>query len=704
MSQDTHDQDHHRFGQDDDGDEGPSPPSYEEAISQDLSSADPVPNSRTIDDPLQGSEQGTPASSFALPSAPTPAQVQQPSAPPAPPSSNPDSATGIESAPNHDDTHSAHQQSHPHPSHFGHRQGPFSSQHHDPLGQFQDPFMRHRHHQHPLAHPQLHQGPYKHPSFPYGPGPSGSSSSSPSSFPFATSPPSTSEASGEAAGTAPASHSTSESSFSEPGNFGGMPRPPSSFPSFPPFPGFPPSPFGGPTPPFPGFGRGPLPEGGIPGFVPGMGPGPIGRMMGPMPVFPPPGMHAGFIGSMPTASPHLPATSGADQTSHIPTGGSSGSSSIDAMVPPAPPRPPAPAPPVPPMPTKLETEGQKAIPTAPPASEAPPISAFPGIPPLSMLSTAGSSSSAGNEGSSVGGSGSNRFAHRRGDSNHLPTASAETSAFSAASVTGPGFGYPPLVPTEPLGALSAAQTSTAGLVKAQDISQALIKRKAQGVIESQDALLEDPFQLYRFFVAHNDKPSMHVLITGSHVEKRTSEKKKPDGTTQTVQQKVKVHDFKIDFDLTPYINASGTITTLPDPQSGKRPTLREVMEEHVEDENPFKKLYMPKKINWDYEDLTRAITHAIRSVNYRYMIEISYPVTNHMVQVKSSSPLATFVESSWATSLFVSCFGFVFYPVRAMVNRVKDKTIQSEFDMTITTREFFLHNYWSIIDQVKYKS
>ena len=61
-----------------------------------------------------------------------------------------------------------------------------------------------------------------------------------------------------------------------------------------------------------------------------------------------------------------------------------------------------------------------------------------------------------------------------------------------------------------------------------------------------------------------------------------------------MQQKVKVHDFKMDFDLTPFINASGTLSTLPDPQSGKRLTLREVMEEHVEDENPFKELYMPK--------------------------------------------------------------------------------------------------------------
>ena len=89
-------------------------------------------------------------------------------------------------------------------------------------------------------------------------------------------------------------------------------------------------------------------------------------------------------------------------------------------------------------------------------------------------------------------------------------------------------------------------------------------------------------------------PLFYFYNIGTHVEKRTTEKTKSDGTVQTVQQKVKINDFKMDFDLTPFISASGTILTLPEPQSGKRPTLREVMEEHVQDENPFKELYMPK--------------------------------------------------------------------------------------------------------------
>ncbi|KAF9289149.1 hypothetical protein BGZ68_009932 [Mortierella alpina] len=241
------------------------------------------------------------------------------------------------------------------------------------------------------------------------------------------------------------------------------------------------------------------------------------------------------------------------------------------------------------------------------------------------------------------------------------------------------------------------------LLNAQEVSIATFTRSKRGV-ESQDALLDDPYQLYRFFVAHNDRPSMHVLITGSHMEKQKTEERNSDGTSAAVEHKVKVNDFKMDFDLSPYISPAGTIMTLPDPKTGNKPTLREVMEEHVEEENPFKELHMEKRVNWDYEDLTRAITQAIRSVNYRYTIEISYPIFNNKVVVHSSSPLATFMRSAWTKALCViSVVGIAMYPLREMYKKVKDKSLQSEFQMTISTREFYMANYWNIVDQVQYK-
>ncbi|KAG9326830.1 hypothetical protein KVV02_005492 [Mortierella alpina] len=282
------------------------------------------------------------------------------------------------------------------------------------------------------------------------------------------------------------------------------------------------------------------------------------------------------------------------------------------------------------------------------------------------------------------------------------TISSGTEAVGAGASTLPTipfFGMPANSPPVPLSGIPSAPA----LLNAQEVSIATFTRSKRGV-ESKDALLDDPYQLYRFFVAHNDRPSMHVLITGSHMEKQRTEERNSDGTSAAVEHKVKVNDFKIDFDLSSYISPAGTIMTLPDPKTGNKPTLREVMEEHVEEENPFKELHMEKRVNWDYEDLTRAITQAIRSVNYRYTIEISYPIFNNKVVVHSASPLATFMRSAWTKALcVVSVVGIAIYPLREMYKKVKDKSLQSEFQMTISTRDFYMANYWNIVDQVQYK-
>ncbi|KAF9570028.1 hypothetical protein EC968_002342 [Mortierella alpina] len=290
--------------------------------------------------------------------------------------------------------------------------------------------------------------------------------------------------------------------------------------------------------------------------------------------------------------------------------------------------------------------------------------------------------------------------------NGAPPSETTTTAGTGASTlpTMPFFGMPvngmpANVPPVPLSGIPSAPA----LLNAQEVSIASFTRSKRGV-ESQDALLDDPYQLYRFFVAHNDRPSMHVLITGSHMEKQKTEERNSDGTSAAVEHKVKVNDFTMDFDLSPYISPAGTIMTLPDPKTGNKPTLREVMEEHVEEENPFKELHMEKRVHWDYEDLTRAITQAIRSVNYRYTIEISYPIFNNKVVVHSASPLATFMRSAWTKAFCViSVVGIAIYPLREMYKKVKDKSLQSEFQMTISTRDFYMANYWNIVDQVQYK-
>lgn len=59
------------------------------------------------------------------------------------------------------------------------------------------------------------------------------------------------------------------------------------------------------------------------------------------------------------------------------------------------------------------------------------------------------------------------------------------------------------------------------LMNVQDVSIADYKRTKRGA-ESYDKILEDPYQLYRFFVAHNDRPKMHLLIRGKTKERYQS--------------------------------------------------------------------------------------------------------------------------------------------------------------------------------------
>ncbi|KAG9324407.1 hypothetical protein KVV02_004427 [Mortierella alpina] len=271
----------------------------------------------------------------------------------------------------------------------------------------------------------------------------------------------------------------------------------------------------------------------------------------------------------------------------------------------------------------------------------------------------------------------------------------------------PPFPPPPSTPmppvTQPFPFAGVPTTPGPTLINPQDISIAGFKQKTQGV-ESCDEILEDPYQLYRFFVAHNDRPTLQVNIIGHHVDKQETYETDSHGNRKLVSRDVHVEDFRMLYDLTPYISPRGIIYTTPDPKTELIPTLREAMEHYAEEENPFKEMRMHKTISWDFEDLKCAITHAIRSTNYRYSIDISFPSTNDVVVAKSASPLAKFMRSNWTKAFCVlTCLGVCFYPARALYRKVKDKTVKSEFEMTISTRDFYLQNYWSIVDQIQYR-
>ncbi|KAF9574497.1 hypothetical protein EC968_006302 [Mortierella alpina] len=295
------------------------------------------------------------------------------------------------------------------------------------------------------------------------------------------------------------------------------------------------------------------------------------------------------------------------------------------------------------------------------------------------------------------------------NSSGIGTENAASSSSSGNPVryAPPPFPPPPSTPvgpaTQPFAFAGIPTTPEPTLINPQDISIAGFKQKTEGV-ESCDEILEDPYQLYRFFVAHNDRPTLQVNIVGHHIDKQESYERDSNGQRKVVSCDVYVEDFRITYDLTPYISPRGIIYTTPNPKTDYIPTLREAMEQYAEEENPFKEMRMHKTIHWDFEDLKCAITHAIRSTNYRYTIDITFPSTNDRVVAKSASPLANMMRSNWTKAFCaLTCLGVCFYPARALYRKVKDKTVKSEFEMTISARDFYLQNYWSIVDQVQYR-
>ncbi|KAF9205200.1 hypothetical protein BGZ49_004333, partial [Haplosporangium sp. Z 27] len=159
--------------------------------------------------------------------------------------------------------------------------------------------------------------------------------------------------------------------------------------------------------------------------------------------------------------------------------------SFDTAPPPQPPKPPVPVSPS----TIINREED---PLLSPSQQEEPLSSLSGstsppssIPPMSDSQTTVSPSERSIPSSSMasgeGGSGPSPF--------HFPSLSSMTIPSSL-----PGT------------------TNFPGLMQANDISTANFKRSKDGV-KSRDPLLDDPYQLYRFLVAHNDRPSMHILIT-----------------------------------------------------------------------------------------------------------------------------------------------------------------------------------------------
>ncbi|KAF9427840.1 hypothetical protein BGZ94_004024 [Podila epigama] len=156
------------------------------------------------------------------------------------------------------------------------------------------------------------------------------------------------------------------------------------------------------------------------------------------------------------------------------------------------------------------------------------------------------------------------------------------------------------------------------LMSPQDISIASFKRTADGDVSSDPILERDAYQLYRYFVAHNDRPELYVLITGTHKETRETTSTDSKGKTTTETSSYDVEDFRIEFDLTPFVTPRGLLQTTPNRNTSQARSFCQVFEEHAQDDNEFKEMHMEKTVEWDFDELGRALIYAVRSAYYHH--------------------------------------------------------------------------------------
>ncbi|CAG8618976.1 17798_t:CDS:2, partial [Acaulospora morrowiae] len=143
-----------------------------------------------------------------------------------------------------------------------------------------------------------------------------------------------------------------------------------------------------------------------------------------------------------------------------------------------------------------------------------------------------------------------------------------------------------------------------------------------GVSSSDSRLNKDLGSLFEFFIEHNDKPEMAIIIQGYRIHGHGNGKHRKN---------IEIMDFKFTLDLTEYVSSHGEIRAVPTENKPNRNVIQ-ALEEYLQRDSVWKGIEMRKVVNWDYETITKVIVSTIRQQGYRRQIRISYPSRNNVVR------------------------------------------------------------------------
>jgi ABC-type spermidine/putrescine transport system permease subunit I len=109
-----------------------------------------------------------------------------------------------------------------------------------------------------------------------------------------------------------------------------------------------------------------------------------------------------------------------------------------------------------------------------------------------------------------------------------------------------------------------------------------------------------------------------------------------------------------------------------------------------------------RTLTWNWLYTTSAILYAIRCQGYHYTVDITYPLQNHQVTVKSNSRISELMDSNWIRVLLVvSCLWIVVVPAYYIMRRkYGHKDLKSEWTMKISEEEWYRLHVHEILGQV----
>ncbi|KAI7861666.1 hypothetical protein BDF14DRAFT_1866113 [Spinellus fusiger] len=240
------------------------------------------------------------------------------------------------------------------------------------------------------------------------------------------------------------------------------------------------------------------------------------------------------------------------------------------------------------------------------------------------------------------------------------------------------------------------------------VYQATFRSSEDGVLSRDDHLNRDGEALLQFLHQHNTPPGMYIQFYGYHEEthwrRRVSQDSDGNRTEEMEPVTQRVDDFTFQMECSQYVvPVCQGLLLRPDAQ-GVSKSVRELCDDYVHEDRQLKELQLTKEIQWNYAELTRGLTAAIRGCGYINTLEISYKMKNHKVIVKAGS-WVSYMSDHWLVRgfFYLTCLWIIAWPILWMTRKKFGHTdLKSEWTMCMSERIWYEQHIQEVLSQVRH--